>query len=175
MSITAEMPVTIKDTSASITQALRDLSRKRVLVGIPSSNNDRSDGSSFSNAARAYVFEFGAPEIGMPARPSLIPGVAEALPEVKIALGAAAKAALAGDEDKVDANLTIAGTKANNSVIARIQSNIPPPLRPATIARRRIRSKGSSYRRKATTAADVVALIDTGEWLRAHTFVVEKR
>ena len=169
------MPVAItKDIGAGIAQALRDLSRTRVLVGVPQANNDRSDGGKLGNAAIAYIQNYGLPEANIPARPFMGPGIAAAGPAITTAFEYATRAALAGDNAKVDANLDIAGIKAVNSITQIIQAGIPPPLKPATVAARRRRSKGSSYRRLATNASDTTPLLDTGEMLKAITWVVEK-
>src|SRR3984957_7326988 len=124
------MPVEVNYNFAAISTALRSLANTRVLVGIPQANDARP-GSEIGNAALAYLFENGAPEINMPARPSLLPGIEDARPEIVVALDAAARAALVGDVARVEANLNIAGIKANNAVVVRIRSNIPPPLKPA--------------------------------------------
>ena len=166
------MPVTIKDNSAAIAQALRDLSRRRVLVGVPAANNQRDDGG-IGNAALAYIHNFGAPEANIPARPFMEPGIAAAQPAITTAFDYAIRAALKGDSTKVNANLVIAGTKAVSAIHQVIQAGIPPPLKPATVAARRRRSKGSTYRRKASVASDTTPLIDTGELLKSITYVVE--
>ncbi len=167
------MPVTSVDNSADVVRALRALSKRRVLVGVPQANNQREDGGRIGNAALAYIHNFGAPEVNIPARPFMAPGIAAVQPEISTALMGGARAALAGDTARVDANLAIAGTKAVNSIQVTIQEGIPPPLKPATVAARRRRSKGSTYRRLATAASDTTPLIDTGELLRSITYVVE--
>jgi hypothetical protein len=168
------MPVTVtKDLSATVTVALRALSRRRVLVGVPAANNSRPDGQ-IGNAALAYIHSFGAPEANIPPRPFMEPGITAAQPAINTAFQYAAKAALNGDMQKCDANLDIAGIKAANSIHAVIQAGIPPPLKPATVAARRRRSAGSSYRRQASVASDTTPLIDTGELLKSLTYVVEK-
>lgn len=168
------MPVAFTDNSAAISAALRDLSRRRVLVGVPAANNARTDGGSISNSALAWIHSFGAPEANVPARPFMEPGIRAAQPAINTALQYAAKAALAGDMMKVDANLDIAGIKAVNSIKQVIQAGIPPPLAQATVTARRRRSKGSTYRRKATAASDTTPLIDTAQMIGAITHVVEK-
>jgi hypothetical protein len=75
----------------------------------------------------------------------------------------------------IDPHLGNAGIVAVRSVTRRIQAGIPPPLKPETVARRRVRTPGSRYRRKATTAADVVPLIDTGEMLRSIAWVIVEK
>jgi hypothetical protein len=114
----------------------------------------------------------GSPARNIPARPHLVPGVEAALPEMTGYLKEAAAAALAGDLGAVDIGLTKAGIAAVNSVRLTIQAGIPPPLKQSTVDRRRVRSPGSSYRRKATSPADVTPLIDTTQLLNAYTFVI---
>lgn len=94
------------------------------------------------------------------------------MPEITKRMEAAAKAAIAGGDP--DTYLGQAGVVAVNSVTRRIQAGIPPPLAEATVRRRRQRTPGSSYRRQATTAADVVPLIDTGTLLRSITWVIRE-
>ena len=183
---------------SDITAALRKLSRYKLLVGIPQANDARPDDKTqFGNAAIGYVMEFGAPESNVPARPSLVPGVEDARDAITTAFEHALKAALEGDFGRAEQNLNIAGTKAVASVIAKIAAGVPPPLKAATVAARARRSKGSSYRRKATAAdqraynqqwetehmfsgaqglsgSPTTPYWDTGDFVRAHTYVIEK-
>jgi hypothetical protein len=154
-----------------IMRALGELAKKRLLVGIPAENNTRP-GEPIGNAVLGYVHNFGSPARNIPARPHLVPGVEAVMPAIQQHLAAAAGAALAGDEAAVDRHLGAAGTVAVNSVQATIQAGIPPPLSPRTVARRRRRSRGSRYRRLATTPADVTPLIDTTSYLRSYTWVI---
>lgn len=116
--------------------------------------------------------ENGAPEANVPARPWLVPGVTAATPQIVARLLAAGRAALRGDKSGVEQQLAGAGQDAVASVTAGIQAGIAPPLAPATIRARRRRSKGSTYRRKATATSDVTPLIDTGSFIRSITYVV---
>jgi hypothetical protein len=160
-------------TPGDIAAAIRRLSRKRLLVGIPQERDPRR-GEPIGNASLGYIHEFGSPARNIPARPFLVPGVESALPEIQQYLGEAARAALAGEEGGIDAGLTKAGLAAVNAVRLRIQAGIPPPLQPATVARRRQRTAGSRYRRQAETAADVTPLIDTGQLLASITYVLRE-
>jgi hypothetical protein len=86
----------------------------------------------------------------------------------------AGRAAIEGDAHRADQILTAVGIAGRNAVVKKISSNIPPPLKPATIRARQRRSKGSKYRRKAATAADTRTLVDTGQLRRSITSVVRK-
>lgn len=154
-----------------IARAIEALARKRLLIGIPQEKNPRS-GDPIGNAALGYIHEFGSPARNIPARPFLTPGVQAAMPAISAELRKAGQAAFAGDLAAVDTALGRAGIIAVNSVQATIQAGIPPPLAPATVARRRRRTPGSSYRRKAMTPADATPLIDTGALLRSITWVI---
>jgi hypothetical protein len=154
-----------------IERAIRRLTSKRLYIGIPQEKNSRP-GEPIGNAALAYIHNFGSPARNIPARPHAIPGIKAALPEMTKYLEQAARAALAGDVAGVDQRFAQAGQLGVRSVQRTIQAGIPPPLAPATVARRRIRTPGSTYRRQATTPADVIPLIDTAQYLRAWTWVI---
>lgn len=157
-----------------IARAIRDLTGKRVLVGIPA-EKDQRPGDPIGNAALGYIHNYGSPARNIPARPFLEPGIEAAIPDITPQLEAAARAALDGDSASVDQHLGRAGQLAVNSVQATIAAGIPPPLQPATVARRRIRTPGSSYRRRAMTPADVIPLVDTGALLRSISWVIRKK
>ncbi len=175
--------------------ALRDLAVSACWSVSPAAANHRDPvpgekTSPLGNAAIGYLMENGIPEANVPARPHLRPGVRAALPEVKLALMGAARAALRGDVDRVDANLEIAGIRAVSSVRRVIQAKIPPPLQPATVAARSRRNAPKTGRRataaeqRAFNAAHAAGtavmadspttpLDDTGQYLKAITHVVE--
>lgn len=183
------MSVKIKENLAALTEALKILSKRRILVGIPQANDART-GSPIGNAAIGYIMENGAPEVNIPARPFLVPGVKAAQSAIEVALLAAGSAALVGDINRVNINLAIAGQKAVTSVQLTIQAGIPPPLKPGTVAAR-ARRNASRTGRKATAAdqrafnasyasgtatmaqSPTTPLYDTGELLKSITYVVE--
>src|SRR5882724_12416208 len=53
--------------------AIRALANTRVMVGIPSDKAARK--GKINNAQLGYIHEFGAPEVNIPPRPFLVPGV----------------------------------------------------------------------------------------------------
>lgn len=168
------------DNFGELLKALRLLSRTTVLVGVPSddeekfgatSENQRTD-VDITNAQIGYINEFGAPEVNIPPRPHLIPGVEQAMPEITRRLRAAGDAAFAARPMAATKNFHAAGLTAQASVRNVIARGIPPPLAPATVAARRRRSAGSTYRRKAATASDVTPLIDTGDYVGSISYVV---
>jgi hypothetical protein len=154
----------IRHSDEAVEEYMHDLVSRTVLVGIPASEDDRDDGSEVGNAARLYVHEYGAPEVGIPARPTLMPGIDDVQDDIVKFFKAAASAALAGDHTKVDQMMHSAGIAARDAVKARISSNTPPPLAERTIQDRVARGKTST-----------ATLIDEGEMLGAINYVVEKK
>lgn len=174
-----------KDRTKDLLRDVRTLTQRAVLVGIPddagpgevgpqSTGNVRRESGEPSNAQLGYLHENGSPANNLPARPFLVPGVRNAQKQVEHRLKAAARAALEGETGRMNRNLHAAGMEAMISVQRKLQSGPFVPLAPGTIAARRRRSAGSSYRRKATTAEDVKPLIDTAQMLRAVTYVVRE-
>jgi hypothetical protein len=171
------MPVfVVLDKTQALFKSVRGLAKERVMVGIPSSTplggagpNQRS-ADPINNASLAYIHEFGAPGANIPARPFLVPGVANATQRVMPYLKAAGTAALDGKAALVDKNLHAAGLLAQAAVRAKITDGPFVPLQPATIAGRSRRHGG----RKATGPGDVRPLIDTGQLRAAIGYVLRK-
>ncbi len=157
------MTVTItKDIAADVLRRVRDLTAKRVLVGIPQAENARDDGSPIGNAAIGFIQEHGDPEHNLPARPFLVPGV-ESVHDKSIArLRKAGEAALLGGDPVPQ--MTAAGFEAEASVKNLIADVIPPPLAPRTLAER-----------KAAGFKGETPLIRTGELRNSITHVIEDR
>lgn len=183
-----------KDKVNSVIGAITQLVGKQVLVGIPEANASRQDGESNghpTNAMIGYVMETGSPARNVPARPWLVPGVRESLRDVIPHLKGAASAALDGQTQKADQELVASGVVAESSVKRKINSNIPPPLSPATVRGRKY-ARGTQSRRPneqqyldqvasgidpgtAQTAAGIVALLNTAQMRNAVTSVVRKK
>lgn len=184
----------VKDKVAQVMARVEQVVTKDVLVGIPSDNGPGDAGpqpgsnlrsshaqatgvvlDDIMNAQLGYIHENGAPEANIPARPFLIPGIRNAQGRIIGHLKQAAQAGVNGDFGLMTRALHGAGLEAMNAVQAKMRSGPFAPLQASTIRRRRIRSAGSSYRRKATTAGDVKPLIDTAQMLRAITYVVRDK
>jgi hypothetical protein len=158
------------DNLKKISEALKAIGTNKVLVGIPQENNPRS-GSPIGNASLGYIHEFGSPARNIPSRPFLFPGVTKSKDRWVKKLEQAARDALGGEPLLMRRHLGEAGQIAVNSVKRTIAAGIPPPLKEETVARRRVRTPGSKYRRKATTSADTTPLIDTGNLLNSIVWV----
>lgn len=161
-----------KDKLGELQKALDRLAQTRVMVGVPAEGTDR--GEAMTNAALAYIHDNGAPEVGIPARPFLRPGIKAAKGDIEKYMKLAGQMAMDGKPVQAEKALMAAGMRAASSIRNVIAAGIPPPLAPATIARRAKRSKGSKYRRKAGSAAQVTPLIDTGQLLKSITYVLRR-
>jgi hypothetical protein len=158
------MPVEIKqDGVAKMRKAIAAFTSKELLIGIPASTMERTDGS-ITNATIGYLNEKGSPAQNIPPRPHLVPGVEKAAPEAIRHLKIGAAAALHGDISKIDDEFTAAGMVCVTAVKLMITSVLPPPLKSATIKTRQ---------RKGHTGES--PLIDTGAYLNAITFVVRDK
>lgn len=155
----------------AILRAMDELERTRVLVGIPAEKDERQD-SPVGNAAIAYWQNFGVPEINLPAREFMV--LDAAMPDITAGMENAGKAAANGNMALAEQTLNAVGMAGRDELIRVISSNLPPPLAASTIRNRRRRSKGSTYRRQAMTAADVVSLIDSGQLKASLSYVIRK-
>ncbi|EGO4098269.1 hypothetical protein ITZ39_003287 [Escherichia coli] len=103
------------DNAQAILDALRSITKKDVLVGIPSEDSERDD-VPFGNAGIGYVNEYGSPAQNIPPRPHLVPGVKSVEEQTVPQLKAAAQAALDGNAAGAERALNRAGTLAANGV-----------------------------------------------------------
>ncbi|WP_186205916.1 hypothetical protein [Burkholderia gladioli] len=186
-----------QDNLDAVLKSIAALVQQEVLVGVPDSTAGRKDdGQPISNAEIGYIMETGSPANNVPARPHLVPGVEHVLPAVTKQLERGVGAALDGKAEKVDQQLHAAGTLAVSSVRLTIRNNIPPPLAPSTVANR-YRQRRTQGPRKAEkeyaalidagaqaagmslaeiqSAAGIIPLINTGEYLKSITYVVRRR
>ncbi|AOK61995.1 hypothetical protein WM29_22980 [Burkholderia ubonensis] len=148
-----------------ILKSISGLVQKEVLVGVPDSTAGRKDkGEPLSNAEIGYIMENGSPANNIPARPHLVPGVQDAMPKFEPELQKGVEAALDGDLEKVEQRLNRAGILAQNSVRAKINSNIQPKLADSTLEARRRRG----VMRENT-------LVDTAQYRNSITHVVRKK
>lgn len=148
-----------------VLKSISGLVQKEVLVGVPDSTAGRKDEDEpLSNAEIGYILEHGSPANNIPERPHLVPGVQDARPKFEPQLQKGVEAALDGDLEKVNRSLNRAGLAAQNSVRAKINSNIPPKLADSTLDARR---------RRGVTRENT--LVDTGQYRNAITYVVRKK
>lgn len=169
----------------TVVGAINELSKTRVLVGIPAEKALR-DGP-ISNAAIGYIQEFGAPEVKIPPRPFLKPGVASVNDSSTVPrLRQAAEAAFSGNAPLMTRCFMAAGQKASDAVRAYILHRIPPPLKPGTLLGRLRRKKKYQRVKSAEKRAELreealsgsegnIPLFDTGQLARRVTYVIRRK
>lgn len=178
-----------------LVKSLRNLTSSQVLVGWPSdkeqphkgvttggknvrrddAGNKQTETQAINNATLAYIHTNGVPEKNIPARPILGPAIKDQQQQIKKRLYDAGQAALEGDTGRVEKNLNAIGIETVSAARRRVQQGIPPPLAPATVKARQRRTKGSKYKRKASTPSQATPLIDTGQLIAALSYVIHKK
>ncbi len=168
----------MRDNTEEFKKSLKLLRGSQVLVGVPrdgardvgwdvgvgsvgGTTKRRKGTGKVNNATLAYVHNNGSPAQNIPARATLGPGIKDAQREISDYMEQAGKNAMNGSFDKTEAAMMAAGIKAVVSVKKRIRSNTPPKLSERTLAARR---------RRGVTRTNT--LVDTGQYLNAHTFVL---
>lgn len=186
------------DMAGAIRRAVESLTEKDVYIGVPAEDTERGDiknkshgsngraGGGINNAELSYIHEFGAPGAGIPARPHLIPGMEKIIPDAVTELREAATQAMKGNEKAVEKALINIGQMGVSSVQAMFQNNDWPPLSASTLDYHPLRKddqgnvlvnkKGVARRGKSRRdRGKVNPLIDTGQLMKSHTFVIRKR
>jgi hypothetical protein len=142
--------------------ALNELTTLGVAVGVPEEEAPRKHEAGeggVNNAMLAYVHDKGCPAVGIPARPFMDPGIKNAQDLITKELEGAASDVLDGKSPR--SGLVRAGLEAQTGIRNQIRSNIPPPLKPGTLAARRRRGRRGT-----------LTLQDTGQMRNAINFVV---
>ena len=176
------MTVTVtKDRVPDVLKAIRDLTNKRVMVGVPAESAERAD-SEVTNALIGYVLETGAPERNLPARPFLVPGVENCQETVAARLKKAGVSALSGNSGDVTTQLNACGLIAVSSVKDKMDTGPFTPLADSTLRNRVSRGGGAQVgaaeelaSRKAGNppGTDLAQpLIDTGNLQNSITYVI---
>ncbi|ECJ9599655.1 hypothetical protein FQP43_17680 [Salmonella enterica] len=180
------------DNAQAILDALKSLTKKDVLVGIPAEDSDRDD-VPFGNAGIGYINEYGSPAQNIPPRPHLIPGVKSVEEQTVPQLKAAAQAAIDGNASGAERALNRAGALAANGVRRYMTITGFTPLADSTVEARARRGRKGAKAELARRSADgklnainpdsgqlisnenVRPLIDTGQYRRAITHVVRDK
>ena len=168
-----------------IMEAARIIADVEVLVGVPGEMTERKDDdkpSEITNAALAYIHDNGQPEVGIPARPFMLPGMKDAEPFVEKGLGQAMRAALRGNVTEAEQKMHAVGLVAQSSIRKKIDEGIPPPLSDYTLKKRAERGRRGAMteldrRAEGKEPSMVFArpLIDTGEMRKSITYVIRSR
>lgn len=185
------------DNLAALKQDLADLTRVEVLVGFPEDTSEREDPDGnpveITNAALGYIHDNGEPDLNIPARPFMIPGIEAARDRIIKQLLNCAKRVLAPSNNKggvsinVEQGMQAVGLIAQAALRKKINEGIPPPLSEATLRERANRggkSKGRqgalwelAWRAAGAPASTELAkpLIDTGQLRNAINYVIRDR
>lgn len=171
-----------KQNLRDVLAGVRVLADVEILVGVPSDNADRDDGSTFNNAARAYVHDQGSPEANIPQREFMRPGMKDAEPEVEKKLGNAMRGAMRGNTLVAEQSMHQAGLIAQSAIRKKIDDGIPPPLADMTVRRRAERGRKGAMLEMDNRMAGLAPslnlakpLIDTGEMRKSITYVMRSR
>lgn len=154
----------VVDQVRRLRDSLALLPKRDVLVGIPSTKASRNSGDPITNPVIGYLMETGVPELNIPARPWLYPGIAAARPAIVKYMRQAGDYAMKGDKAGVDRALHAAGLAATNAVRRKITTGPFMPLAPRTLAARRARGRTGTK-----------PLIDTGQMRAAVTYVIRDK
>jgi hypothetical protein len=128
----------------------------RVTVGIQGADAGSRGGGGITNLEIGIIHEFGAPAVNIPSR-SFVRATADAnRSKYQRMLDAIGRGVLKGKN--AAQGLFVLGETARADMVRRIQSNIPPPLAPSTVAKK----------------GDTLALVDTGQLIGSITSVVHR-
>lgn len=165
-----------------VVKALGSLIKTDVLVGIPESETERESQDEPNNATLAYIHEHGSPINNIPARPFLVPGVADAKGKYRPRLIKAAQLALEGKTKDALKQMEAAGIIAEQGAKTKINSGDFVPLADATVAARARRGRKGAAAELERRASGLPAgtdlakpLIDTGQLRNSITHVVREK
>ncbi|MBD2816342.1 hypothetical protein ID850_16710 [Xenorhabdus sp. Flor] len=160
-----------KDNAAAVLSALNRLTKMDVLVGIPASNANRSEGEKLNNAEIGYLqstggtVKLGGKTVTLPPRPFLELGIEDTKPVTTDHLKAAAEYAIAGKFEAAHRELERAGMVAANEAKKVISDG--DRLHPL--------SESTLQRRKAKDMPGEKPLYDTGILLKSITYAVRNK
>jgi len=155
----------VTDNFDKLLNNLSKLKEKAVFVGVPSDTSENREDSGFiNNATLAYINQNGSPAQNIPARPFMTIGMNNAKQPVINSLKRSAQNATSiKNMESIEIGLGLAGTIAESSIKAAINSNIQPALAPATIAARQRAGKTRTN-----------TLVDTGALRNSIKYVIRE-
>lgn len=153
----------VKDRTKSIVDNIRKVKFVDVLVGIPAEKAQRQAGG-MTNAVLGYLHENGVPELNIPRRAFLMPGIRDEQAKIASYLKQATQASMRGDKAGMERALNAAGLTGMKGAQHKITKGPFIPLAASTLRRRRARGRTGTR-----------PLIDTGQLRRALTYIVRNR
>lgn len=158
----------VADNLPALGRSLANLTDQQVLAGVPAEKTQRDVEDrvipEITNAALAYIHNFGSPTQNIPPREFMYSGIANVKDEVTVHMSRAAQAALTGDKTLVDRHLHAAGLTAQNGIRRKITTGPFAPLAASTLAARRRRGHTGTR-----------PLIDTGQLRASISYVIRGR
>jgi hypothetical protein len=161
--------VTSKRTSHEFFSTLKRAAERACYVGIPKEDDaprgDNAEGHEpITNAEIGVIMENGAPEVNIPARPTLIPGLASVKDQMTKVLAGGMKRTMKGDASAIDDALNAVGLIGVSAVKKEITNGDFQSLAEATLAaRKRMGFKGTK------------PLIVTGQFRQSITYIIRRR
>lgn len=154
----------------NVESALTALSKKSLLVGVIADDRKPIEGEEheITNSELGFIFEFGAPEVKIPARPVLFPVLDEYQPGIQAALRLAAGYAVHGDTEGMEKTLHSLGIMLVVAIKKKILDYIPPPLSKKTL------EKWVTKSRQRKDYGDTPLKV-TMQFVNSFNYVVEDR
>lgn len=186
-SIDGKSGLTVRiDTLPDLRAAIKLLVRDEVLVGFPEETTERppeeGEKSNITNASLGYIHDNGAPEVNIPARPFMLPGMEAVQGKSTELLAKQAQYVLQGNVAKVGEGYERLGLLVVASIQNTITAGIGPALADSTVRRRAKKGRKGAQaelnRRAAGYGASLQLakpLVDTAEMLKSVTYVVRNR
>lgn len=179
--------IIVKDHVAEVQAAIVALTKLELLVGFPDETADRKetpDDQGITNAALGYIHDRGAPEVNIPARPFMEPGVLNAEDDIAEGFHKIGQQVLKSRNpvETVVKGFIRVGLKVQYAIRAKINEGIPPPLSEWTLRNRAQKGRKGAKEELANRAKGVdpstqlaKPLIDTGQLRNAVNFVIRPR
>lgn len=173
-----------RDGLRDVLKGINDLTKQRVLVGIPgeTAERDQDEYGPMNNATLGYIHDNGSPAANIPARPFLKEGIEEGEEAIAAQLKKAAQAALDGDDGRMEKRLHAAGLEAQAAVKEKLNSGPFEPLADSTLRARAGRGRKGAAEELASRAAgnapnadNARPLVDTGQLRNSITYVIRKK
>jgi len=167
--------------------SLHALARREILVGFPEETTSRDDagtpGGEPTNAALGYIHDNGSPEVNIPARPFMLPGMDSVKDTAANRLRSIALKVLRfGPKDMVEQGWHSVGLTVQAGIRKYINQGISPPLSEYTLRERARRGRKGAKQELANRAAGLAPstqlakpLIDTGQLRNALNYVIRNR
>lgn len=161
-----------------------------VLVGFPEDTTDRDPDDEgkppLTNAVLGFIHDNGAPEVNIPARPFMKPGIESVESALADDLVRGAMQVFKAPENNkgatVDKMYHRVGLRAATAIKRKINEGVPPPLADLTLARRAAKGRKGAQKELDNRAqglppstALAKPLIDTGEMRNAVTYAIRSR